>query len=70
VLLSTTNVISLPFFGESTSVELSRDFTVPFTVWLAGVAVFFAEDEADCGTAANALPATVNAPTNTRVPTM
>jgi hypothetical protein len=49
---------------------LSRDVTVPFTVWLAGVAVFFAEDEADCGTAANALPATANAPTNTRVPTM
>ena len=70
VLLSTTNVMSLFPFGVITSEELSMDFTVPFTVWLAGVDVFLAEDDDDCGTAANALPATANAPTNTRVPTM
>jgi hypothetical protein len=49
---------------DTTSDELSSDFTVPFTVWLAGV--LFLLDDADCGTAANALPATANATTSTR----
>ena len=43
----------------------SRGGAEQFTVWLAGV--LFLLDDADCGTAANALPATANATTSTRV---
>jgi hypothetical protein len=54
-----------PPLCDTTSDVLSSYFTVPFTVWLAGV--LFLLDDADCGTAANALPATANATTSTRV---
>jgi hypothetical protein len=66
-----------PPLCDNTSDELSSYFTVPLTVWLAGV-LFLADDDA-CGAllagaafaAANALPpATANATTSTSVPMM
>jgi hypothetical protein len=49
-----------------TSDELSIDFTVPFTVWLAGVAAFF-EAELACGAAANAVAPSASAPASTNI---